>query len=100
MTMYMLASASAKNRYHSRNMQTFIGTAMFFSLFDPISSVFELLHLILSRYLEFQADDFACSQGLGKDLFRGLRKLFRESATSMTPDPVYSWFRHSHPTIH
>jgi STE24 endopeptidase len=50
-----------------------------------------------SRRHEFEADEFAARQANPDDLANALVKLYRENATTLTPDPVYSAFYYSHP---
>ncbi len=50
-----------------------------------------------SRRHEFQADAFAARFSDGGELGRALVRLYRENASSLTPDPVYSAFYDSHP---
>lgn len=52
---------------------------------------------LLSRRYEFQADDFACRQTGAEPLISALVKLYRENASTLTPDPLYSAFHDSHP---
>lgn len=51
----------------------------------------------LSRRHEFAADNYAKKQADAKALASGLVKLFRENATTLTPDPLHSAFYDSHP---
>jgi STE24 endopeptidase len=51
----------------------------------------------LSRRYEFEADDFAVRQTGGEFLIRALVKLYRDNASTLTPDPLYSLFHDSHP---
>jgi STE24 endopeptidase len=51
----------------------------------------------LSRKHEFEADAYAASQSDGNDLIRALVKMYRENASTLTPDPLYSAFHDSHP---
>lgn len=51
----------------------------------------------LSRRQEFEADAYAAAQADGGALIRALVKLYRDNASTLTPDPVYSAFHHSHP---
>jgi len=51
----------------------------------------------ISRRFEYQADDFAATYSSGAALVRALVKLYRDNASTLTPDPVYSVFYHSHP---
>ena len=50
-----------------------------------------------SRRHEFQADAYAVRHADASALASALVKLYRENATTLTPDPVYSTFYHSHP---
>ena len=52
---------------------------------------------LLSRRYEFEADDYACQQTGAKPLISALVKLYRENASTLTPDPLYSAFHDSHP---
>jgi STE24 endopeptidase len=50
-----------------------------------------------SRRHERAADDFAIAHADARSLAGALVKLYRENATTLTPDPVYSAFYDSHP---
>jgi STE24 endopeptidase len=50
-----------------------------------------------SRRHERAADDFAIAHADARSLAAALVKLYRENATTLTPDPVYSAFYDSHP---
>ncbi|MCW5653735.1 M48 family metallopeptidase [Hydrogenophaga sp.] len=51
----------------------------------------------LSRRHEFEADAFAVAQTSGDDLASALLKLYKDNASTLTPDPVYARFYYSHP---
>lgn len=51
----------------------------------------------LSRRHEFQADAYACQQASGQDLASALLKLYKDNASTLTPDPVYASVYYSHP---
>jgi STE24 endopeptidase len=51
----------------------------------------------LSRSHEFEADAYAKEQTSGADLASALLKLFKDNASTLTPDPVYARFYYSHP---
>jgi len=51
----------------------------------------------LSRKHEFEADAYAVRQSSGKDLAQALVKMYRENASTLTPDPLYSAWHDSHP---
>ena len=50
-----------------------------------------------SRRHEYQADAYAAEQSDTRALISALVKLYRENASTLTPDPVYSAFYDSHP---
>ena len=52
---------------------------------------------LLSRKHEFEADAYAVQQSNGADLIHALVKMYRENASTLTPDPLYSAFHDSHP---
>ena len=50
-----------------------------------------------SRQHEYQADEFAASHSDAQALADALVRLYRDNASTLTPDPVYSAFYDSHP---
>ena len=50
-----------------------------------------------SRKHEFEADAYACKQADSRDLVKALVKLYKENASTLTPDPLHSLFYDSHP---
>jgi STE24 endopeptidase len=51
----------------------------------------------LSRRHEFEADAFASNHASAAALVSALTKLYRDNASTLTPDPVHSAFYDSHP---
>jgi STE24 endopeptidase len=50
-----------------------------------------------SRRHEFEADAFAAQHSDARSLAEALAKLYKDNATTLTPDPLYSAFHDSHP---
>ena len=50
-----------------------------------------------SRKYEFEADQFASQHARAEDLRDALLQLYQDNASTLTPDPLYSGFHHSHP---
>ena len=50
-----------------------------------------------SRRHEYEADEFAAVHADGRDLADALVRLYRDNATALEPDPLYSRFFDSHP---
>ncbi|MGB5425641.1 MAG: M48 family metallopeptidase [Gammaproteobacteria bacterium] len=71
---------------------------LLFMLTMPVFTFFlQPLMSLLSRKHEFEADAYAVQQSSGADLIRALVKMYRENASTLTPDPLYSAFHDSHP---
>ena len=71
---------------------------LLFLLVSPLFTFFlQPLAARLSRKHEFEADAFAAAQADPLVLIRALVKLYKENATTLTPDPLYSAFHDSHP---
>jgi len=70
-------------------------------LFLLVSPVFLFLLRPLmasySRKNEFEADDYAAKHADAKHLVEALVKLYRDNASTLTPDPLHSAFYDSHP---
>ena len=52
-----------------------------------------------SRCNEFAADRYAVKLGMGEALGRGLVKISTENLGNMVPDPWYSMYHFSHPSL-
>jgi STE24 endopeptidase len=65
-------------------------------LFAPFISPFLASYL---RRNEFEADAYAGEHANSEDLASALIKLYRNNASTLTPDPIYMRFYHSHPTV-
>ncbi len=69
-----------------------------FLMVGPVFSFFlQPLLAWSSRRHEYQADAFAAKQADPRAMIRALVKLYRENASTLTPDPVHSAFYDSHP---
>lgn len=76
-------------------------TALALILFFLVMPVFTFpltpLMSYLSRRHEFEADAYAAEHAAADDLVRALVKLYRDNASTLTPDPLHSLFYDSHP---
>jgi STE24 endopeptidase len=71
---------------------------LLFMMFVPlVSFVTKPWQSARSRKYEFEADAFACQHANGADLRQALLKLYQDNASTLTPDPLYVAFYHSHP---
>jgi STE24 endopeptidase len=75
--------------------------AMALILFMLVVPVFTfLLHPLAAMYSrkhEFEADRYAAQYSSARELISALVKLYKDNASTLTPDPVHSAFYDSHP---
>ena len=86
--------------YNSLGVST-ASTYMALILFSLVVPVFTfLLHPLMSMFSrknEFEADAFAAEQADANNLIKALVNLYKENASTLTPDPLYSAVYDSHP---
>ena len=71
---------------------------LLFMMVLPLAGTFvSPLFAQLSRKHEFEADAYAVAHTSGHDLSSALLKLYKDNASTLTPDPVYVKFYYSHP---
>jgi STE24 endopeptidase len=71
---------------------------LLFLLVSPLFIFFiRPLMAYYSRKNEFEADKYACKYADPEDLKLSLIKLYRDNASTLTPDPLHSKFYDSHP---
>lgn len=69
-----------------------------FALVMPVFTFpFQPLASLIARRQEFEADAFAASHASAEDLASALAKLYRDNASTLTPDPLHSLVYDSHP---
>ncbi|MDD3354094.1 M48 family metallopeptidase [Zoogloea sp.] len=77
------------------------GTAPTLVLFALVLPVFTFpltpFMSLWSRKHEFEADAYAAAQASATELIQALVKLYRDNASTLTPDPLYSTVYDSHP---
>lgn len=69
-----------------------------FSIVVPVFTfLFQPLSAMISRKHEFEADAFAAQYTPASDLIAALVKLYKDNASTLTPDPLHSAVYDSHP---
>ena len=76
---------------------TAMALALFMIALPVFSFPFSPLMSAWSRKHEFEADRYATQQSSGEALVSALVKLYRDNASTLTPDPLYSRIYDSHP---
>ena len=76
-----------------------IGAALagFALLLPAFTFPFQPLASLIARKQEFEADAFAARHASAADLVSALAKLYRDNASTLTPDPLHSLVYDSHP---
>ncbi len=76
-------------------------TYMALTLFILVSGIYTFFITPISswssRKYEFEADEFASIHSNPQELINALVKMYKDNASTLTPDPLYSSFYHSHP---
>ena len=70
---------------------------LFFLVAPVFTFPFQPLSSLMARRQEFEADAFAASHASAADLVSALAKLYRDNASTLTPDPLHSLVYDSHP---
>lgn len=87
--------------YQGLGVDYLASDAMALILFMLVVPVFTfLLNPLAARYSrkhEFEADAYAARYSSARELVRALVKLYKDNASTLTPDPVHSAFYDSHP---
>ena len=70
---------------------------LFMLALPPFTFLLQPLGALYSRKHEFEADQYAAQNASARDLVSALIKLYRDNASTLTPDPLHSAFHDSHP---
>ncbi|MBL8522311.1 MAG: M48 family metallopeptidase [Betaproteobacteria bacterium] len=74
-----------------------VSLVLFFLVLPVFTFWMTPLGSLISRKHEFEADAYAASQTEVNDLITALVKLYRDNASTLTPDPLHSAVYDSHP---
>lgn len=75
----------------------YMALLLFTLLAPPFLLLLEPMGSAWSRWHEYQADAYAAHQVNRSALVQALVKLYKDNATTLTPDPLHSAFHDSHP---
>jgi STE24 endopeptidase len=76
---------------------TAMALILFFIVIPNFTFLLQPLLSMYSRQHEFEADQYAAQNASASDLVSALVKLYKDNASTLTPDPVHSAFYDSHP---
>jgi STE24 endopeptidase len=99
--LYVLGLLIAEPWFYSglgvRTPGTAIALALFMLVVPEFTFFLHPLTSLYSRRREFEADAYARLHADGRDLVHALVKLYKDNASTLTPDPLHSAFYDSHP---
>jgi len=81
----------------SETRSTAAALALFILIAGEFTYFLQPLIALYSRKNEFEADAYAKGHADAKDLVHALVKLYKDNASTLTPDPLHSAFYDSHP---
>ena len=76
---------------------TAMALILFFLVIPNFTFLLQPLLALYSRKHEFEADHYAAQHASAADLVSALTKLYKDNASTLTPDPLHSMFYDSHP---
>jgi STE24 endopeptidase len=79
------------------SMDTHLALVLFMMVSGIYTFFLTPLNAKTSRKYEFEADTFASENAKAAKLISALIKMYKDNASTLTPDPTYSAFYHSHP---
>jgi STE24 endopeptidase len=74
-----------------------VSLVLFFTVLPVFTFWLTPISSLSSRKHEFEADAYAAAQANAHDLISALVKLYRDNASTLTPDPLHSAMYDSHP---
>ena len=82
---------------HVEARATAVALVLFFLVVPSFTFLLQPLLSSYSRKHEFEADHYAAHNASASDLVSALVKLYKDNASTLTPDPLHSAFYDSHP---
>lgn len=98
---WLMGVLSTTNWFYSGHFIRIVSPGVLFLLFSEVLSLYTFwgspIASWISRKREFEADAYAAKETNPDDLISGLLKLYKENASPVVTDKIYSGFYHSHP---
>ena len=82
---------------HVSTQSTGMALILFFMVIPVFTFLLQPLGSFYSRKHEFEADQYAANVASPQDMVQALVKLYKDNASTLTPDPIHSIFYDSHP---
>jgi len=84
----------------STSVNNAVALTLYFTVIPVFFFILKPVFSISSRKDEFEADAFAAEKSDSNQLINALVKLYKDNASTLTPDKLYSMWYDSHPSAH
>jgi STE24 endopeptidase len=99
--LWLLAQLMGQSWFYAglnvQSASTAMALILFFIVVPQFTFLLQPLTSLYSRRHEFEADSYAAQHASVADLISALVKLYKDNASTLTPDPLHSAFYDSHP---
>ena len=99
--LWLLARLMSETWFYSglnvQSPSTAMALILFFIVVPQFTFLLQPLTSFYSRKHEYEADAYAARQASALDMVSALVKLYKDNASTLTPDPLHSAFYDSHP---
>lgn len=85
--------------FSSVSQPVIIGLILFSNMLSPLDDLMQPWHNYMSRKFEYEADGFAKKMDMAQPLGDALVRMTVDNLSNMNPDPLYSMWNYSHPTL-
>nr|BAN64249.1 CAAX metallo endopeptidase, putative [Babesia bovis] len=76
-----------------------IGMTLFGYLYTPLGVLLHIASTTITRYGEYEADNFAVKMGHGEELAKALVEIHHNNKSMIHHDSLYSWYHFTHPVL-
>lgn len=94
---YLRSNSAFFNGHGVQTITDYTALTIFFMVAGVYTYLLTPLSSYTSRKYEYEADQFASENAQAGKLITALVKMYKDNASSLTPDPLYSKFYFSHP---
>lgn len=97
---FFIRSPELASAFYMEHVSVYAGLVFFGLLYEPISLVLSIFVNLLSRYNEYQADQYSVETIENPEfLVSALKKMSVNNLSSLTAHPLYVFLNYSHPPL-
>ena len=98
---WLMGTLAQENWFYKGSFVRIVSPGVLFLIFTQVLPLYTFwttpIRSWMSRKKEFEADAYAAKETNGKDLISGLLRLYKQNASPVVTDSLYSSFYNSHP---